>query len=68
MKTITSILVCSAAAFLVGCGGDTASTNDPQANQSKPVLKAPIADSAPSKISLSSTTEAPTGVTKGKKK
>ena len=64
MKTLNAILVCSALVLLVGCGSDSPSSNDPQASTQKPALKAPIADSAPSKIGISSTTEVPAGTKK----
>ena len=67
MKKISYIIICSSVALLVGCGPESESSNDPQASQAKPPIKEPIADSPPSKIGLSSSTDPSGGVKKSKK-
>ncbi|GDY06218.1 hypothetical protein LBMAG51_10050 [Phycisphaerae bacterium] len=67
MKTISYLIICSSVALLVGCEGGSESSSDPQAAQAKPAIKEPIPDSPPSKIGISSSTDAPSGVKKTKK-
>jgi hypothetical protein len=67
MKTFNSILVCSALALLVGCGGSDSSV-DSSATKPKPMNAAPIPDGPKSSIGLTSSDVAPPGTAPATKK
>ena len=67
MKTFNAILVCSALALLVGCGGSDSSV-DSAAAKPKPTITAPIPDGPKSSIGLTSSDVAPPGTAPATKK
>ena len=67
MKTLNSILVCSALVLLVGCGGSDSSV-DSAAAKPKPTITAPIPDGPKSSIGLTSSDVAPPGTAPATKK
>ena len=67
MKTFNAILVCSALALLVGCGGSDSSV-DSSATKPKPINAAPIPDGPKSSIGLTSSDVAPPGTAPATKK
>ena len=67
MKTLNSILVCSALVLLVGCGGSDSSV-DSSATKPKPMNAAPIPDGPKSSIGLTSSDVAPPGTAPATKK
>ena len=67
MKTFNTILVCSALALLVGCGGSDSSV-DSSATKPKPINAAPIPDGPKSSIGLTSSDVAPPGTAPATKK